>query len=109
LSYPQSHPKYVERCEESDWTIEPAPEALPAKPKDECCKTEVDMVNHPPHYTNGIIEPIDVIESWSLNFALGNVLKYICRCDFKGDRLEQLRKAAWYLNREIERERKLRE
>lgn len=67
------------------------------------------MINHPPHYLHSLIEPIDVIESWGLNFALGNVVKYIARAGHKGDRLEQLRKAEWYIRREIEREEGLRE
>jgi hypothetical protein len=60
-----------------------------------------DPINQPPHYTYSAIEPIDVIEAWNLNFRLGNALKYIARADDKGDRLNDLRKAAWYLHREI--------
>lgn len=63
-----------------------------------------DIINHPPHYTHGEIETIDVIEDWRLGYHLGNALKYISRADHKGKRLEDLRKAAWYLAREIERE-----
>ena len=60
-----------------------------------------DMVNHPPHYTAGGIETIDFIEAKQLGYNLGNVVKYITRSDLKGDRLENLKKAQWYLNREI--------
>jgi hypothetical protein len=60
-----------------------------------------DMVNHPPHYTAGGIETIDFIEAKKLGYNLGNVVKYITRSDLKGDRLENLKKAQWYLNREI--------
>jgi hypothetical protein len=63
-----------------------------------------DMVNHPPHYTAGKIEVIDFIEDQRLSYHLGNVIKYICRADHKGSRLEDLKKAAWYLNRAIERD-----
>jgi len=63
----------------------------------------LDMVNHPPHYTGGGIETIDFIEAKGLNYHLGNVVKYITRADHKGDRLENLRKARWYLDREVER------
>jgi len=63
-----------------------------------------DIINRPAHYTHGAVEPISVIESWGLNFHLGNVVKYIARADHKGSRLDDLRKAAWYLEREIERE-----
>jgi len=64
--------------------------------------TKVDAVNHPPHYKAGGIETIDFIEAKSLNYNLGNVIKYITRADHKGNKLEDLRKAQWYLNREIE-------
>jgi hypothetical protein len=50
-------------------------------------------------------EAIDVIESWNLNFNLGNAIKYICRAGIKNESksLEDLKKASWYLNREISR------
>lgn len=60
-----------------------------------------DMVNHPAHYKVGGIETIDFIEAKGLNYRLGNVVKYVTRADHKGDRLENLRKAKWYLEREI--------
>lgn len=62
-----------------------------------------DNVNHPAHYKAGGIETIDFIEAKNLNYHLGNVVKYITRADHKGDRLENLKKAQWYLNREIEK------
>lgn len=62
---------------------------------------EVDLVNHPPHYTTGGVETIDFIEAKKLNYNLGNVVKYITRADHKGSRIEDLRKAKWYLEREI--------
>lgn len=61
-----------------------------------------DMVNHPAHYKAGGIETIDFIEAKKLNYHLGNVVKYITRADLKGDRLENLKKAQWYLQREID-------
>jgi hypothetical protein len=61
----------------------------------------VDVVNHPAHYKTGGIETIDFIEAKKLNYHLGNVVKYITRADHKGDRLENLKKAQWYLEREI--------
>lgn len=60
-----------------------------------------DPVNHPSHYTTGGIETIDFIEAKNLNYNLGNVVKYITRADHKGNRLEDLQKAKWYLEREI--------
>lgn len=62
-----------------------------------------DSVNHPKHY-NQIqgVECIDVAEQMSFN--LGNALKYIWRCEGKGNKVQDLKKAAWYINREIEKE-----
>jgi hypothetical protein len=61
-----------------------------------------EAVDHPSHYRSDSIEAIDVIESWQMNFNLGNVIKYVCRAGLKSnDSIEDLRKAAWYLNREI--------
>jgi hypothetical protein len=61
-----------------------------------------DRVNHPPHYNAGSIEVIDAIEDWQLGFHAGNVVKYVARANHKGTELEDLKKAAWYLNRLIE-------
>lgn len=63
-----------------------------------------DNVNHPAHYggADNPYEAIKVIEAWGLNFNLGNSAKYISRAGKKGSRLEDLKKAAWYLQREIE-------
>lgn len=60
-----------------------------------------DSVNNPKHYNFGAIEVIDAIESWGLGFCLGNTVKYIARAKHKGSELEDLKKARWYLNREI--------
>lgn len=60
-----------------------------------------DMVNQPPHYTYGGIETIDFIEAKDLNYNLGNVVKYVTRSGHKGTRIEDLKKAKWYLEREI--------
>ena len=62
-----------------------------------------DSVTAPAHYTRGGIECIDVIEALGLGFHLGNALKYLWRAGHKGDALEDLRKARWYLEREIAR------
>ena len=50
-----------------------------------------------------VIEPIEVIESWDLNFSLGNAIKYILRSPYKGKQIEDLEKARWYIDREINR------
>ena len=68
-----------------------------------------DNVNHPAHYTSGKIEVIDFIEDKELNFNLGNVVKYVSRCGRKkssgksmnAKALEDLKKARWYIEREI--------
>lgn len=61
-----------------------------------------DPVTNPSHYTEGRkYEPIDVIEDWGLDFCLANALKYISRAGRKGDAVEDLKKAVFYLNREI--------
>lgn len=62
-----------------------------------------DPVNQPPHYKTGGIETIDFIEAKGLNYRLGNVVKYITRAEHKGNRKEDLKKALWYLQREIEK------
>lgn len=61
----------------------------------------LDNINHPKHYTFGKLEVIAVIEDWRLNFNLGNVVKYIARAPHKEKYLEDLKKAKWYLEREI--------
>lgn len=61
-----------------------------------------DVINHPSHYTRGNIEVIDFIEDQQLPYHLGNVIKYIARAGHKGDKLEDLKKARWYLARYIE-------
>jgi hypothetical protein len=62
-----------------------------------------DMINHPPHYKahpSGV-ECIQITEH--MNFCLGNAVKYIWRADHKGNDIEDLKKAEFYLRREIER------
>ena len=55
-----------------------------------------------PHYKTGKIEPIDFINSNKLNFNLGNVVKYVTRCDHKGTKRADLQKAIDYINFELE-------
>jgi hypothetical protein len=68
-----------------------------------------DLVNHPPHYTQhpSGVECIQITEH--LNFCLGNAVKYIWRRGEKDDEIQDLKKAAWYINREIARLEKQRE
>lgn len=62
-----------------------------------------DMVNHPPHYTShpSGVECITVTEH--MGFCIGNAVKYLWRADLKGDAVEDLKKARFYIDREISR------
>lgn len=62
--------------------------------------TKPDLVNHPPHYTMGKHEIIDVIWNWRLPFCLGNAVKYIGRAEHKGNMIQDLEKAIFYLDYE---------
>lgn len=66
-------------------------------------REQLQAVDHPAHYggSDNTYEAIKVIEAWELGFNLGNVVKYISRAGKKGSRLDDLKKAQWYLNREI--------
>ena len=62
-----------------------------------------DEVNEPSHYNQNGIEVIDVIETYAKSdFRLANVIKYVCRCEYKGNKLQDLEKAQWYLERVID-------
>lgn len=65
-----------------------------------------DMVNHPPHYTKhpSGVECIQITEHMSFN--IGNAVKYLWRADEKGVPIQDLKKAIWYINREIEKREK---
>ena len=65
-----------------------------------------DPVNHPRHYTGhpSGVECIEITEH--MNFCVGNAVKYLWRAGLKGDDIEDLRKAAWYVQREIDRRTK---
>lgn len=65
-----------------------------------------DMVNHPPHYTKhpSGVECIQITEH--MGFNLGNAIKYIWRADLKADAIEDLKKAVWYVSREIQKREK---
>ncbi len=61
-----------------------------------------DAVNHPAHYiTKSGLEAIEVIEAFGLGFHDGNIVKYILRAGKKGNKIEDLKKARWYLARLI--------
>ena len=62
-----------------------------------------DLVNEPPHYKGNKFEVIDIIEDFNLGFRLANAVKYVLRCEKKGNKKQDLEKAIWYLKREIEK------
>ena len=65
-----------------------------------------EAVNHPKHYggEDNPFEVIKIINHYNLNFELGNVLKYLIRADKKGNRKQDLQKALWYLQHEINKQ-----
>ena len=73
-------------------------------------ENEIDMVNHPDHYTVGGIEALQVIEAklggttneMYRGYLMGNVMKYLMRSPYKGKRVEDLKKAQFYLNELVE-------
>lgn len=73
--------------------------------KERKVKPKADMVNHPPHYTShpSGVECIQITEH--MGFNLGNALKYIWRADLKGSAVEDLEKAVFYINRELDKRR----
>lgn len=62
-----------------------------------------DLVNSPEHYKAKGFEAIDIIEAYELNFALGNAVKYILRADKKENKEQDLKKAKWYIEHELEK------
>jgi len=94
------------KCGSKDHTIDQC------GPTEERRKTDPDVftkekivgkseVNHPQHYNMGKIEVIDAIEEWCLGFNDGNAVKYVARHKFKNNPIGDLKKAIWYLNREV--------
>lgn len=61
----------------------------------------MNNIDHPKHYNTGDFEVIDIIEDSGLGFHLGNVVKYVLRCNHKDNKIEDLKKAMWYLERYI--------
>lgn len=80
-----------------------APTEHPSRSRAASSLRAADPVDHPAHYTDhpSGVECITVTEH--MNFNVGNAVKYLWRAGRKGDALTDLRKAAWYVNREIER------
>ena len=85
----------VSCCKESNYE--------PKEEKESVFNEDDLTINKPPHYLINRIQPIEYIEAQHFNFNLGNVIKYISRAPFKGSELEDLKKARWYLDREIQK------
>ena len=69
--------------------------------KKKCKKSTPEKVDHPKHYNTGRIEVIDAIEDWDLSFNDGNAIKYIARHKYKGNAVQDIEKAIWYLQRHL--------
>mgnify|MGYP001163033939 CR=1 FL=1 len=95
---PECLPKYSKVPKKKEVAAEPVAQTIEDH---EVKAIKEDVINHPSHYTRGKIEVIDFIEDQQLPYHLGNVIKYIARAGYKGDKLEDLKKARWYLDRYI--------
>ena len=83
--------------------MQPSHEAYAAQAAQAAQAEQKDLINSPDHYTAGGIETIDFIEAKQSGYHVGNAIKYLSRAKFKGDYLENIKKAQWYINREVER------
>ncbi len=101
---PDCLPKYSKVPKKKEETVQTIAEKIVKaieEPEVKVTPKNEDVINHPSHYTRGNIEVIDFIEDQQLPYHLGNVIKYIARAGHKGDKLEDLKKARWYLDRYI--------
>lgn len=101
---PECLPKYSKVPKKKEETVQAIAEKIVKaieEPEVKVTPKKEDVINHPSHYTRGNIEVIDFIEDQQLPYHLGNVIKYIARAGHKGDKLEDLKKARWYLDRYI--------
>ena len=96
----EKKPKVYKSLDDKVEWIEKKPTKLLVQPQ--FAKAALDLINNPPHYRAGGVETIDFIEAKDLNYRLGNVIKYVSRAGRKDtDAVQDLEKAAWYLQREI--------
>lgn len=86
---PECLPKYSNVPKKKEVVVEPVAQTIEEQ---EVKTIKEDVINHPSHYTRGKIEVIDFIEDQQLPYHLGNVIKYIARAGYKGDKLEDLKK-----------------
>jgi hypothetical protein len=101
LKWMETESKFAHACPDLDQEFPMTTTYGPAK--DFPMTPPHDPVDHPKHYTShpSGIECIQITEH--MGFSLGNAVKYIWRADLKADAIEDLRKARWYLDREIDR------
>jgi hypothetical protein len=66
-------------------------------------KEKGNPVTHPSHYAFGKIEVIDALDDWDLGFTRSSIIKYVVRADKKGEELQDLKKAKFLIEREIEK------
>jgi len=88
-------------AKQSDWAKKNRPSTLVPNGLMSMQVYADDKINSPSHYKVGGIETIDFIEAKNLGYNLGNVVKYISRADHKDNKLDNLKKAQWYLNRAV--------
>ena len=64
---------------------------------------QVDIISHPSHYTKCRAECIEIIEDhgWGLHYCLGAAMKYLWRCQDKGNMIQDLNQARWYIDRAL--------
>lgn len=92
---------YCKKCEHQDYES-----CLVRQPSGGylCFKCHnLTQVEHPSHYQGTGLEAIEVIEAFNLGFNLGNAIKYLLRAGKKGDAIQDLEKAQWYICRELTR------
>lgn len=105
IAYPVGQPYAI--CDKSEYEYELKDDAIVIKERVDRFKSS-DSVSHPPHYADGWSNGAEVIDlTEHLSFCAGNVVKYVCRAGRKDPdkHVEDLEKARWYLDREIERVR----
>lgn len=93
---PKSPPPNIVELQTAKWRV---PSWNIERPDD----WKPNMVEHPPHYNQGNMEAIDIIEAVGLGYHLSNALKYLIRSPYKGHEEEDLKKAIWYIQRHIDR------
>lgn len=109
---PELHTLYSALENEKEYGDKLSKESGPLSPsastkecvEDSCQEKKHDVITWPEHYAIGDIQPINIIETFKLDYHCGTIIKYICRAQYKGKFLEDLKKAKWFLDRRIQLE-----